>query len=1062
MTDEEYGGIGIVRSTEAPSRAIKGSNPKKARYTQLSIAGLRANIADGYIKDKIDKYNSEFEKLKELASEVNDSRKDIEDNVDGSYNDVVDGIKKYNAQAKKLAKLGVQILIFDEEIQKIMLDSESAVKAIRVPGFLIGPLKMLTKAGREKARREKEAKLEKRDMEEQIIKTIVDTAQEAIGQEADDSIDVDKLLSLEAKVVEDIKKEGEITPPTVDVEEPKVDVPKIEKVVINDELFKEAKAKWEKSGILEFSKVLHDKLQKINKSESELAALEVLGRYTNADRIYVTKAGDDLLMEYRHPNQKPTSIDAIMFADALGLENKEDQEELFKNFTDLCLMRDAWEKAASKGFDKPTKVGGLACELGVYDKDREVVFNYAISSVRNGKTIDEIVANVPSEFDDEQRKVLKSFVEKEEILFNGVKALDIFVAVRTNSYENVPTEKDTIDMFTLLKNVNNNFGVGLVPFEDRVINVLYSKEDDGKFANRPIKPVELLQMMGKTDVSEEEMIKIYSSHIRLTQLADVWSKVAKDADKENGFDVSKKPMFSFIVESIKNGIPGEEIISQAKDKFSGNDLVVVNTMVNKHYDLVKEVCLFDDKDITKNGDDLMNAEKSVIKDAIANLVEKKYGKIKNSVEQPEKPSEEHPEKPSEEQPEKNSQDNPEEEKNRKEDPNEELNVGNGEPILKQTPDFIEKTEEPISDEIIVGDVDRCIEEIRKSVDRISKIVKSRNELTNILGAESASVGTDAMKELIDSELDGIKNIILERIVSLGQKLEEEQVAKEEENPVQEPEFSEDKTNDTNEVSLEEENPVQESEFNEDKTNDTNEVSLEEENPVQESEFSEDKTNDTNEVSLEEENPVQESEFNEDKTNDTNEVSLEEENPVQESEFSEDKTNDTNEVSLEEENPVQESEFNEDISVAQGVDDSVDLEDPYINWWREVAPLLDDPNQQLLTNMQLAQIERDNVAQKADRDFEKKQWEKARDELVAADKERRAALEADPERQTRRARSILDAYGLQDSDVSFLDDVKNNNPDLYDTMYQNYLDVKRAELKELSESLNNGDMSSSKK
>ena len=120
---EEYGSAGLVRKTEAPERAVKGSNPKKARYTGLSIASLRENIAHGRIDSKIEKYNIEFEKLKELASEVNQGRKDIEgkdgEELESTYSDVMVNIERYNAQAKKLAKLGVQILAFDEDIQKI-------------------------------------------------------------------------------------------------------------------------------------------------------------------------------------------------------------------------------------------------------------------------------------------------------------------------------------------------------------------------------------------------------------------------------------------------------------------------------------------------------------------------------------------------------------------------------------------------------------------------------------------------------------------------------------------------------------------------------------------------------------------------------------------------------------------------------------------------------------------------------------------------------------------------------------------------------------------------------
>ena len=103
---EEYGSAGLVRKTEAPERAVKGSNPKKARYTGLSIASLRENIARGRIESKIEKYNREFEKLKELASEVNQGRKDI----DGK-----DGEEQTNNEINELQKSGQK----QESIQQI-------------------------------------------------------------------------------------------------------------------------------------------------------------------------------------------------------------------------------------------------------------------------------------------------------------------------------------------------------------------------------------------------------------------------------------------------------------------------------------------------------------------------------------------------------------------------------------------------------------------------------------------------------------------------------------------------------------------------------------------------------------------------------------------------------------------------------------------------------------------------------------------------------------------------------------------------------------------------------
>ena len=219
---EEYGNASFIRPTEAPERAKRGSGPKKARYTGLSIASLRENIRMGRLEAKIAKYNREYEELWNLAKEVNSDRQELE-NGNVGYEEVSDSIKRYNAQAKRLAEIGVQVLAFDTDIKKINLSLDSQVNAIRVPGFLFGPLRMLTKAGRAKAAAEKQVAAIKAQNEKVMYDAIVATAQDAIGQRPEDTASKDGMMSLRPEeLATTIKTELGVIEPAK-VEEPVAD-----------------------------------------------------------------------------------------------------------------------------------------------------------------------------------------------------------------------------------------------------------------------------------------------------------------------------------------------------------------------------------------------------------------------------------------------------------------------------------------------------------------------------------------------------------------------------------------------------------------------------------------------------------------------------------------------------------------------------------------------------------------------------------------------------------------------------------------------------------------------
>ena len=121
---------------------------------------------------------------------------------------------------------------FDTDIKKINLSLDSQVKAIRVPGFLIGPLRMLTKAGRAKAAAEKQVAAIKAQNEKVMYDAIVATAQDAIGQRPEDTASKDGMMSLRPEeLATTIKTELGVIEPAK-VEEPVAEeAPVVEEII---------------------------------------------------------------------------------------------------------------------------------------------------------------------------------------------------------------------------------------------------------------------------------------------------------------------------------------------------------------------------------------------------------------------------------------------------------------------------------------------------------------------------------------------------------------------------------------------------------------------------------------------------------------------------------------------------------------------------------------------------------------------------------------------------------------------------------------------------------------
>ena len=121
-------------------------------------------------------------------------------------------IEKYNAQVNKLAKIGASIIAYDDTMQqKFVLGEGASAKPIRVPGPLMGILRSLTSAGRRQKK-----------LEEAIEDHIAEVAEQAIGQDVNDSLDAKAINELGdiTAVAKDVKvATGVIAPPSKDVSE---------------------------------------------------------------------------------------------------------------------------------------------------------------------------------------------------------------------------------------------------------------------------------------------------------------------------------------------------------------------------------------------------------------------------------------------------------------------------------------------------------------------------------------------------------------------------------------------------------------------------------------------------------------------------------------------------------------------------------------------------------------------------------------------------------------------------------------------------------------------------
>lgn len=474
---EEYGNASFIRRTEDPTRAKRGSGPKKARYTGLSIASLRENIRMGRLEAKIAKYNREYEELWNLAKEVNSDRQDLEEGKVG-FAEVSESIEKYNKQAKKLAAIGVQVMAFDTDIRKINLAIDSQVKAIRVPGFLIGPLRMLSAAGREKAKAEKAAAAYKESIERSVFDAIVSTAQDAIGQKPEDTASKEGMMSLrpeelattvktELGIVEPAKVEEPVVDPVVASEEPVQPVvekpvePVVEPVKADD-----SKKKAAVAGAMGAAyKKKADAKKKNADVASAVSAIKeddvfaIVGHINNNFGVkLIEKNGKAAEMLYARGPEKNVILAPGEFAKMAGIESGDKKEifDSYKNFIAVAKVAKLWRVNAAKEvvyynrdgevvdtstIDPTTTIDLRASYVGAFDEDRKSLFEFVVTSIESGLTEEELLAKASETLSQGDAEVVANVVKGNyAVLESGLKGLKTFMVEEPVKAQDVEPE----------------------------------------------------------------------------------------------------------------------------------------------------------------------------------------------------------------------------------------------------------------------------------------------------------------------------------------------------------------------------------------------------------------------------------------------------------------------------------------------------------------------------------------------------------------------------------------------------------------------------------------------
>jgi len=1001
--NEEYGSTSFIRRTEDPTRAKRGSNPKKARYTGLSIASLRENINTGALVKKIEKYNDEYKKLLQLAVEVNEGRAELdatdEANHDAVYTVVADSIKKYNAQARRLAEIGVNVLFFDTENKKIELAKGNTVKAIRVPGFLFKYLRMLTAAGREKAKEEKNIKMQKQANEKAMYDAIVSTAQEAVGEKPEDTIDVQKMEDLSiGSLADTLNSAFNLDKPSVDLpKNTSVDTPESERVspaenvgkteaelaaeeAARVQAEKDAKAAVEKrkkaidetiNGAYKKKTDAKKKRENIQSAVDSVKLNNSFGLLASADKIYkvarIERDGKSADMLQVRRGDDVVTISPKMFATMCEIKDDKQVVPIYKSMVALTKFANLWGKEAAKSVvstdEKQQVQETTESVFGAFDDDRKVVFDFIVENLNSEMTKEEILSKAQSELTGEEVNIVNVMINDN---YDTVKAgLDSLSGFLSKPKKETEKTEDAVEEQS-----------DIVDVKKQVVNDKITEHAMKKYGRAKEEPEVSVEKETEPEIPVEKETEPEVSVTPVTN-ENAENEVVKSTDGlDNLAEGSYVDRIGILVNEIAALSKSRNELQQILGEEAKDQIDNINNAISDRLAKINELALSGIVSLGKDGDNK----------AVTEEVEE----MSNEVEVVEQPV-----------------------------------------VESSVTDLIVPEN---ANEVAIVDPEE------------TTIVAPEEEITEAV--------VDAVEENDNARI--VLNINFGNIYNAGGQFA----------LIVGPGINVQTMGDENEVELEFEVPITEEDINDDIED---EVIRDEENlTYTESETGTEITNEVvDQVVTNEENSIYPGNqtVNEVSRDNTDEVVRNEGHSIYSG--SETGTEVTNDV-------VVNNDFEESIDSSKDVVDTtaIDVEEDLehrdaIAWWSMMAPILDDPEQQSLSRLNIARLEREQAAETAERTIDTIHFNEDREAFIVADKEARAAREE--ANRDRRARSILSAYGFDNESLDsmergadageitpadFLDTLRANDEDTYNRIVSNYIEVKKNELRDISEGLTN--------
>lgn len=405
MNEEEYQS-GFVRRTSDPTHAKHLKKPSRLKMTGDTLTSFLANRKSGNLDIAFEKYNREYNELRRIAIEVNEVKSEADSK--GEFTDVKDKLDEYNAQVKRLAESAVKILLFDEDIQKIKFKvdkdvEKSMARALKVPSFLIGPLKYLSSAGRAYMKGIKEAKEQAHEqLEQEIADVVAKNAREVVGLNPNgDNIELAAQTTMgkeEAVKLQSLADVGEIKDAVIsELTAPSTDIPQPDVTSTPEEKTEEPTLDNERNTQVDIG-VNRKKAQQQDRPNPEELMFEYYSEMVKQFGVDLLKNSDKSKQRpvlYIKHNSEKKYIDPNILAEITEDTDASYEEKLatYNSLVDAISFAQIWQEKAS------------------FSDENKDVFKFIYDAVGQGYGEDTLLVKASRELSPEKQQVLKSVVE---------------------------------------------------------------------------------------------------------------------------------------------------------------------------------------------------------------------------------------------------------------------------------------------------------------------------------------------------------------------------------------------------------------------------------------------------------------------------------------------------------------------------------------------------------------------------------------------------------------------------------------------------------------------------